>query len=856
MINFEYQTSGSGRRSRIWGGIGASILALAIATPALAQDNNGTNEKRSKEQFDDAEIVVTAQRKPQIILDVPVSATVFSAQTLDERNYTDAKDYLAQTPNVSFQQGGRNGAREIVISIRGIADLKGGEKVLTQSAFATYVDEFSAGTLASGQANPNIYDIESVEILRGPQGVFFGRNSEGGAINIRTKKPTEDFYGRVDLSAGRFNTYGLAGVVNGKLTEGVFARVSVQGETTKGPLRNRHPIGGGTDADYLNVRGQLRWQPDTSSTLDLQVNHTIDNSGMQPKIGSCINQGAFGLPYNLATPELLGGIGCYDAKGEFRKWVAAGPGGTRPQLGGLDVGSIRNNKDSLYQDTRDFTNNETTLVIGKAYTEFGDSVGLTAVAGYAESDQEQFLDLDRSGITAINRLGGFKTKSYSVEGRISSIGDNNTVDWTVGGIAYREEFSAVNQILIEQVLGPWAPGDKANENRITNKLNGWAIFANAQWNITDSLSLIVGGRYSYDRGTNRWSEVYAACGRRPVGAPLDSSTAVDGNGPCQLTPEQALMDARGQLPVYGGFVTGGRYEQRTGRFATGAAHDFSPRVAINWKPTDDSSIYASASKGYKPAGGQANPDSGLGGSSSFGREKLWNYEIGGNAYLLDRRLLLQGAVFYMDWKDYQFTSRQTLCVLAATGAVVTVTPSLDLSTCSRQLQVDSVTNLPKARSKGFEISATARVTDGLTIGGSVGYLDAKYVRGEGLIGGTVQPLDGKRIGNSPNWTASANVEQRFQLAGGDATVAVNWSYRGKASLGVVDLATLTFPSAVDSISLFNLRVTQDWGKNKLSLNVDNLLGSEYYTATEGFSFVGPQLSYNPRTWSVKWTSEF
>lgn len=847
-------TAARARGFRIQGVLGASMLVLALATPASAQDAPAASEQQPAAS--DGTIVVTAQRKLQTILDVPVSATVFSSETLEDRNYSDAKDYLLQTPNVSFQQGGRNGAREIVISIRGIADLKGGEKVLTQSAFATYVDEFAAGTLASGQANPNIYDVEAVEILRGPQGVFFGRNSEGGAINIRTKKPTEDFYGRIDLGVARFDTYEIGGVINGKIADGLSARVSVQGSTTKGPLRNRHAVGGGTDADYLNVRGQLRWQPDDATTIDLQVNHTIDNSGMQPKIGSCIDQGAFGLPYNLASPELLGGIGCYNPNGAFTDWVAAGPGGTRPQLGGLNASDFRNNKDSLYQDTRDFTNNETTLVIGRVYRELADIASFTAVAGYAESDQDQFLDLDRSGIRAINRRGGFHTKSHSFEARVSSIGEDNAIDWTFGGITYKEKFSATNEILIEQVLGPWFPGDKANENAITNKLSGWALFANAEWNVSDSLSLIVGGRYSYDKGTNSWSDVYAACSRRNVGDPLDTSTAVDGNGPCELTPEQALLDARGQLPVIDGMITGGRYEQRTGRYASGSAHDFSPRLAINWKPNDDSSIYASVSKGYKPAGGQANPDSGLGGSSSFGREKLWNYEIGGNAYLLDRRLLLQGAIFYMDWKDYQFTSRQTLCVPKAGGDLIIVTPGLDLSTCSRQLQADSVTNLPKARSKGFELSASGRVTNGLTVNGSLGYLDAKYIRGEGLIGGALQSLDGLRIGNAPRWTASANIEQRFPLFDGDAAIALNWSYRGKTSLGVVEQSSLSFPAAIDAVSLFNLRFMQDWGKNKLSINFDNILGEEYYTASEGFSFVGPQLTYNPRTWSVKWTSEF
>jgi iron complex outermembrane receptor protein len=841
------------RGFRIHGVLGASMLALAFATPVSAQDAAASvNEQVS----DDGTIVVTAQRKLQTILDVPVSATVFSATTLEERNYNDAKDYLLQTPNVSFQQAGRNGAREVVIAIRGISDLKGSEKVLTQSAFATYIDEFAAGTLASGQANPNIYDVEAVEILRGPQGVFFGRNSEGGAINIRTKKPTEDFYGRIDFGVGRFNTFELGGVINGKITDGLAARLSVQGSTTKGPLRNRHPIGGGTDAQYLDIRGQLRWRPGPGTTVDLLVNHTIDNSGMQAKLGSCIGQAAQGLPLNLATPELLGGIGCYDPNGEFRKWVAAGPGGTRPQLGGLNVSSFRNNTDSLYQDTQDRTDNTTTLAIGRVNHEFGDTVALTAIAGYSESDQDQFLDLDRSGIRAINRFGTFRTRSYSFEGRLSSIGKDNTIDWTIGGIGYKEEFNAVNQILIQTVVGPWFPGDKANENRIKNTLSGWAVFANAEWHVSDNLSLIAGGRYSYDKGDNRWTEVYAACARRAVGAPLDTSTAVFGNGPCQLTTEQAQLAALGQLPVINGQITGGRNEQLSGRNAANSAYDFSPRIAINWNPSDDSSIYASVSKGYKPAGGQGNPGSGRGLFSIFGREKLWNYEIGGNAYLFDRRLLLQGALFYMDWKDYQFTSSQSLCDPIGGGALIVVTPTLDLSRCLRQLSGAFVANLPSARSKGFELSAALRVTNGLTVNGSLGYLDAKYIRGQGTIGGVLTTLDGLPIGNAPSWTASANVEQRFPLLGGDATLGLNWSYRGKTTLGVVEQSSQVFPTAVNPVSLFNLRLTQDWGKNKLSFNIENLLGRQYYTGSDGFTYIGAPLSYHPRTWSVRWTSEF
>ncbi|MES2045122.1 MAG: TonB-dependent receptor [Pseudomonadota bacterium] len=876
MERLSFEARGRSRPGKTGTAAALWVLAVAIGSPAFAQaqpaaTDRPQNQAASQDTSQPStaadqdnlgnDIIVTAQRRPQSILDAPVSATVFDARAIEAAQYNDAKDYLLQTPNVSFQQGGRNGAREVVIAIRGISDLKSSEKVLTQSAFTTYVDEFAAGTLASGQANPDIYDVEAVEILRGPQGVFFGRNSEGGAINIRTKKPTEEFYGRVDAGIGRFNTYDLGGVINGRIAEGLAARVSINGSTTQGPIRNLGPAGGGSDAQYLNARGQLRWRPDARTTIDFEANYTLDNSGIQPKLSSCINQGAFGLPYNLATPQLLGGIGCYNPNGAFTDWVAAGPGGTRPQLGGKPVSAFPNNERYVYQDTPDHTDNRTTLVIGKVYRELSDAVALTAIAGYSQSNQDQFLDLDRSGINAINRLGKFKTNSWSVEGRLSSIGKSSPIDWTVGGIVYREHFDAINQILIEQVLGPWAPGDKANENEIQNTVNGWAAFANVEWHVTPQLSLILGGRYSYDKGVNQWSNVYAACARRLPGEPLDTSQVAAGNGPCVLTPSQQLLADRGGLPQYwdagrGAYVvTGGRYEQLTGRYAEGSAHDFSPRIALNWKPNGDTSIYVSASKGYKPAGGQANPDSGIGGSSTFGREKLWNFEIGGNAYMLDRRLLVQAAVFDMEWTDYQFLVRQGLCQLPS-GALVPVTASLDLSTCKQQFQVDTVTNLPRARSRGFELSATARPFGGLTIGGSVGYLDAKYVRGSGLINGAQTNLAGIRIGNAPPWTASANIDETFPALGGKSSIGLNWSYRSGTSLGVVEQATQTFPGSVKPISLFNLRLSQTWGKSRLIFTVNNLLNRKYYTAVEGFSFVGPQLTYNPRTWAIHWTSEF
>ena len=498
------------------------------------------------------------------------------------------------------------------------------------------------------------------------------------------------------------------------------------------------------------------------------------------------------------------------------------------------------------------TDIETDIVTLKVDHELTDTMSIASITGFAKSEMDQFLDLDKSGIKAINRFGTFETNSWSQEIRLSQI-DAGPVDWTVGGIYYKEEFDAVNQILIEQVLGPWVPGDLANENQINNVIEGYAAFANIEYHVTDALSLIAGGRYSHDEGTNTWDEVYAACGRRGPGDPLSPG--------CELTPAQIMqVISLGGLPQFpdrnGGFViSGGRNEQVTGRFATSSSNDFSPRVAINYNPNNNFSAYASVSKGYKAAGGQGNPDSGLGIISEFDKETLWNYEVGGNAYLFDRRLRVSGAIFYMDWRDYQILRRETLCQFADGSTQLTFLVP-DLSVCTAQLQVDRTTNAPKARSKGAEVAFQARVTDFFQIGGSAGYLDAEFVEGTTVVAGADFDLAGLTIGNAPKWTGSANAQLDFPLFGGEAFVRGDWSYRSSSNNGIVSQVIDTFPARVDSFGLLNLSVGQSWDNHSITLNVSNVLGNEYFTGADGFSFGGTTLSYNPTTWSFRWTSEF
>jgi len=140
------------------------------------------------------EIVVTAQRREQSLQDVPVSITAFSAQQLERQNLTEAKDYLQITPNVNFTEDGEVGQRSVGISMRGVSDFANtftGVGGLSNS-FGIYLDEFNIANNATKTANPQLQDLERLEVLRGPQGTYFGRNATGGALNLTTRLPTDE----------------------------------------------------------------------------------------------------------------------------------------------------------------------------------------------------------------------------------------------------------------------------------------------------------------------------------------------------------------------------------------------------------------------------------------------------------------------------------------------------------------------------------------------------------------------------------------------------------------------------------------------------------------------------------------
>ena len=178
------------------------LVSLLLATAAIPGVVSAANEEVVLE-----EVVVTAQRREQSLQDVPVAVTALSADAIARQNIKSATDYLMLTPNVSYTEDGQFGKRGAGVSIRGVNNLVSGENATIHS-IGVYLDEFSVASVPNQFANPQLPDMERIEVLRGPQGTFFGRNAVGGALNLTTQNPQDDLHGKITMGGESYDDAG------------------------------------------------------------------------------------------------------------------------------------------------------------------------------------------------------------------------------------------------------------------------------------------------------------------------------------------------------------------------------------------------------------------------------------------------------------------------------------------------------------------------------------------------------------------------------------------------------------------------------------------------------------------------
>ena len=796
-----------------------AILAVSMAAPVYAQ---GALEV----------IVVTAQRREQNLQEVPVSVTAFTGAVVEQSNIRAARDYLTLTPNVAFTDDGQVGSKGIGLAIRGVSNLISGAAENTGiNSIGIYMDGFSIASVPNGVVNPALPDMESIEVLRGPQGTFFGRNSVGGALNLRTADPADEFGFKLTVGGEKYENanemgnvtaivnapvsddFGLRGVFMYEDSGGRVKNACATGATAAecpGSVENNFTPNGAKNSGHEEFFGRIKavWDVSEDTTVSVNLSYSDIDQGHDENVPSGI--------LDVDTVDTLGLSEAID------------PG----------TGFWPDNRSYLSHDLGEYNKNEALIAIVSIEHELNDNLKLTSITGVVDAENRRWFDQDLvGGVDSIDRTNRYEGTSWSTELRLDYTSER--MDWTLGAMYSNDEQDQNNLVAVSTNATAtlngfgWLPPFPEDLGLAFNtkgyEVEEQAVFADMTFHLTDSLDLIAGGRLTQ-------SQVYrslAANGIAPIGDP--------------------------SLGFFGSFVNFPR------PVATGESDytDFAPRFGARFQVTDEVNVYALVSKGYKPGGNSVGNNTNAPGNPAFAtkydKESLWNYEMGVKSELLEGRLRLNAAVFHLEWDNLQFESFFFL------------TPG-DLST-----NVDQIISIEEAEANGLEVEFAALLTDGLTVSGGLGYLDTEIKSDTTvqLSGGWRPSLFGLDLPKSPELTANLVGEYRWPIGGdNEAWIRLEYIHRdGQYS----DMEGVTnrqlngpapnnglihssgpneFPYRSPDYDLLNLRAGVEWGQWSITGFVQNLTDEKYYTGTqENFGVSGIRLRPNPLTFggSISYT---
>ena len=713
----------------------ASAMFSLSAVPAFAQDEAATASEG------DGAIIVTARRREEALIDVPVAITALSGAELERTGAMDITALAETVPNVTLEAS-RATNSTLTAFIRGVGQqdpVSGVEQGVGIYLDDVYLNRPQAAVL-------DIYDVQRIEVLRGPQGTLYGRNTVGGAVKYVTKKI--DDVARLNARA----TYGSYDQADGVISAST-------------------PVGDGT----LRFGGSL----------------------------ARLSRGGFGK--NLTTgqenynKDIWAGRGTMEVhtdgffarlSGDYTHDASSARGGHRLIAGQLSGAPVLAN----VFDTRGGLNDPKQDVKAWGASLFmegqlNDVLTVRSISAYRKDDSLSPIDFDALPATDVDVPGIYRNSQTSQEFQL--LINAGRFNGLIG--AYYLNAKALTQFdvrLYTTLAGLTAYTDA---DIGTDTLAGFADFT---YDLTDQLSVSVGGRYTWDQRT------------------------------ATILRQNYLG---GGSPVFGGagvaFGAPGTNFKGKSTFKK-----FTPKASLSFKPNDDHTLYASFSQGFKgggfdPRGAGVNaPDLNNDGVRSdaevtaflsFKPEKVNSYEVGYKAQLFDRALTLAVAGFRMDYTDVQ--------IPGSVACTVSGLPSF----CG------VVSNAGKARMQGFELESRLRL-GGLTLAGSLGYIDAKYLTYITNIANT--PTDVakfRKVQNTPAWTGNVNARYDMALGEGEVGIGAGVSFKSKTYQFEVPNPYLDQPSyALVDASLIYTAPNKRW---TLGVFGKNLTNKKYKTS--GYTFM-------------------
>lgn len=742
------------------------MLALASA-PALAQTTDSIAPVPStalSAQNETDEIIVTAQRRNQALTDVGLSITAVDGQTLRDRNVMQAEDLAKLVPGLSVSDSGFSTP---IYTLRGVGVNE--PSAGSSSSVAVYVDEVPLAfpVLTQGAA----FDLQRVEVLKGPQGTLYGQNSTGGAINYIANKPTDAFAAGMLGSIGRFARGEVEGYISGPLNDTIKARIA--GRVAFGDNWQRsltRDAGLGRIENYTG-RAIVEWKPSSSFRATFNVNGWIDKSDTTAAQLVAVFPGSVArvdrniVVLDAAGAPVIGANGLVVTRPNLLP-------GNNARAADWDPGQGLTRDDRLSQGSL------------RLDLDLSDEVTLTSISSYADFSRKAVTDFDGLGVATLYR--GVQTttiKTFAQEVRLNA--EFGPVHWLLGANYGRDrthdfvDQNIVDSSQVQNIFGRSATGAAID---VAQRIENFAAFTNLEVKLTKQVSISGGVRISND------TRIFRGCGtvRDIASAPaytglINFFRTSNGLAPiAQLnvgdcigiyTSAAAAAEDTAKPPLFTSTLSNRKLEQSNVPWT----------VNLNWNPTPRSLIYGRISRGFK-----AGNFSTLNTTDNIAyrpvvQEQLTAYEVGARASF-GAPLRIEGAIFQYDYVNKQLRAR------------INVGPPFG--------NVNAQDTIPESRIRGAEASIVLRPIDGLTLSGSGTYIDSKIIRYTGqTVDGVLQDQAGSPFNFTPKWSVNGDINYSRQITKTlGAFTGINIAYRSKTS------AVFNPPNALQvNLNLFDIR---------------------------------------------------
>lgn len=779
--------------------VGLAAITTIVANPAAAQDA-ADEETGVEEGAQQNTIVVSARRREESLQDIPVAVSAFSAETLATRQISQTQDLERITPSLQFKPAGQlsGNSSASVVFIRGIGQLD--PTAAVDPGVGVYIDEVYVGRSVGGTIE--FGDIASVEVLRGPQGTLFGRNTIGGAILVRTREPElGEFSARGRVRVGTDDLVEGFAALNLPLGGNAAARVSGGFRQRDGyVIRAFDGLDLGNE-DVYTLNGAFLWEATPDFEIQLRADYTNRDENGAPFTFAGINE-------NAAVPAIVSvAAGCPGATMPFPGTPAPGA----PFVPNIDDARCAND----FQALGNFANGGTADVLstsevwgvsGTAELRLSDAFTLKSITAYRSTESRGIRDADNTPFLIITTDVGSEAEQFSQELQLQYSG--TSVDAILGGYYFDEDtverasvplsFPPSPPVIASILAG--GPGSRDLQFS-TLETRSWAIFGEVDVNVTDALSVSGGLRYTEDRKSYTGIVMNLFPGDQSDPSPLPTMAIPDG-GPLFIYPD----------------LNRDTYDALTG--SASISYEFAPWLngylsySRSFKSGGFNTRYNAPPPGFRPV--------------SFDEESVDSYEAGLKADWGDIRINL--AAFQADYADIQLIFRQGVVPL--------------------------LFNAGEARIRGFEGEANIQPWGtGITIDAGFSFLNDEILSITPVPGATATVQPGDELPLTPSFTMNLGLGYEFDLGGVSVTPRFDGSYSSSVTFITGSVAEI----AEDGYFVGNLSLNVDLNENfAVQAGITNLFDSEYLiqgNASLGTLGYAERIFARPRTWYLQVSAE-